>query len=861
MVVAVLASVAMVLWMAKRDPFFLGPLWGTLIALVASAGWVAWLVPVPSGDPVPWRETTLGKKPGEVISPIAAGALAAAVVAIGCLVGGYDGLPITICVALACLVPPALRRPGLLVLIIVSAIYLPLLGTYSLWDPWETHYGEVAREILARNDWISLWWAQDNWFWSKPILLFWAEAWSMGVAGVDFLPDAHPAHPEWAIRMPTFVMTIAALGVIYATIRRQFGARAGALAVLVTATMPQFFFISRQAITDLPLVAAITIAACCLLLAVEEDPEREATVFRIGPVKLSLQHAILFLVVLAVLPQAAYLISRNVSWIDGWHLVTHPDRFLYGSAGNIDIPGNPDPREQLPRVQGFGGQPFVQGILWLCALCAIAFIFRKERRQRPLLMYAFYFSCAIAFMAKGLLGLAIPGLIALLYLIASQRWALLGNGELRIASGTLVVVAVSLPWYLAMYVRHGSGFTNRLLIHDHINRLASGVHGDKGTIEYFLAQIGYATFPWVALIPAALVAFLGYRAHARSMNDSRSDTLLFLGLWLLSSFVLFSAMATKFHHYILPAIIPAAILIGIAMSQWWGPRRPFATLLAAAAAVFFVLGFAFLTGDPRGIIPAQAMEIDDWILQQADPAKAYACLAVGLLIIAVARSDLARAVTRIPSPRWSIAIGVALIMGACAVAFVGRDLSWVTTARPQGNERLIHLFVYNYGRLWPEHLDYRPILSGFAITATLLTAAAGFQAWRQVASRGLMGLAIVFSAWALNVYMVDLADHWGIRNLTERYYADRQSADEPLVAWQMNWKGENFYTGNRVHVFAEIDNKRITKWLEENRGRRAYFVFEHKRYPSFKKLVPDRPIRELSTKRDCNKLLLIELEI
>ncbi|MDH3845747.1 MAG: glycosyltransferase family 39 protein, partial [Myxococcales bacterium] len=355
LVVAVLASVAMVLWMAKRDPFFLGPLWGTLIALVASAGWVAWLVPVPSGDPVPWRETTLGKKPGEVISPIAAGALAAAVVAIGCLVGGYDGLPITICVALACLVPPALRRPGLLVLIIVSAIYLPLLGTYSLWDPWETHYGEVAREILARNDWISLWWAQDNWFWSKPILLFWAEAWSMGVAGVDFLPDAHPAHPEWAIRMPTFVMTIAALGVIYATIRRQFGARAGALAVLVTATMPQFFFISRQAITDLPLVAAITIAACCLLLAVEEDPEREATVFRIGPVKLSLQHAILFLVVLAVLPQAAYLISRNVSWIDGWHLVTHPDRFLYGSAGNIDIPGNPDPREQLPRVQGFGG--------------------------------------------------------------------------------------------------------------------------------------------------------------------------------------------------------------------------------------------------------------------------------------------------------------------------------------------------------------------------------------------------------------------------------------------------------------------------------------------------------------------------
>lgn len=851
----------MVLWMANRDPFSFGPLWGTLIAFVASVAWVAWSVPGPTGDAVSWRGTTLAKRPGELVSPLASAVLATLVLVMGSWVGGYDALPVTICIALLCLVPPALRRPGLLVLVIVSALYLPLLGSYGLWDPWETHYSEVAREILARNDWISLWWAQDNWFWSKPVFLFWAEAWSMGVAGIDFMPDANPAHPEWAMRMPTFVMTIAALGVVYETIRRQFGSRAGALAALVTATMPQFFFISRQAITDLPLVAAITIAACCLLMAVQEDPEREATVFQVGPIKLSLQHVILFFVVLAVLPQAAYLISRNVSWIDGWHLVAHPDRFLYGSAGNVDVPGNPDPRDQLPRVPGLGGQPFVQGILWLSALGAIAFILRKERRQRPLLMYAFYLSCAIAFLAKGLLGLAIPGLIALLYLVASRRWALLGDGELRIASGALVVVAVSLPWYLAMVVRHGSGFTNRLLIHDHINRLASGVHGDKGTVEYFLTQIGYATFPWVALIPAALMVFLWYRTQARSMNDRRSDTVLFLGLWFLSSFVLFSAMMTKFHHYIFPAIIPVGILIGIAMAEWWGPKRPLATVFAVSAAVLLVAGFAFLTGDPRGIIPAEAMGIDDWILQQSNPAKAYACLGAGLFMVVMARRTLSKAETRVPSSRWSIAVGVALIMGACVVAFVGRDLSWATTARPQGNERLIHLFVYNYGRLWPEHLDYRAILTGFAIASALLTAAAAFQAWRNVAARAFMGLAIVFCAWGLNVYMIDLSDHWGLRNLAQRYYDDRQSAEEPLIAWQMNWKGENFYTGNRVHVFAELDNKRMKKWLEANQGRRAYFVFEHKRYPNFKKLVPDRPIRELSTKRDCNKFLLVELEI
>ena len=172
-----------------------------------------------------------------------------------------------------------------------------------------------------------------------------------------------------------------------------------------------------------------------------------------------------------------------------------PTGFSMGRRAISTSQGNPTPRDQSPRVGGLGGQPFVQGILWLAVLSGLAMSLRKERRMRPLLMYTFYLFCAIAFMAKGLLGLAIPGAAALFYLIASRRWTLLTSGELRVATGVLIVTAVSMPWYLAMYVRHGPSFTNRLLIHDHINRLASGVHGDTGTVEYFLAQAGYADIP------------------------------------------------------------------------------------------------------------------------------------------------------------------------------------------------------------------------------------------------------------------------------------------------------------------------------------------------------------------------------
>src|SRR5689334_22087391 len=64
-------------------------------------------------------------------------------------------------------------------------LYVPFSGNYGLWDPWETHYGEVARQMAARGDYISLWWPgspQDpasGVFWSKPVLTFWLMAVSL----------------------------------------------------------------------------------------------------------------------------------------------------------------------------------------------------------------------------------------------------------------------------------------------------------------------------------------------------------------------------------------------------------------------------------------------------------------------------------------------------------------------------------------------------------------------------------------------------------------------------------------------------------------------------------------------------------
>jgi hypothetical protein len=118
-----------------------------------------------------------------------------------------------------------------------------------------------------------------------------------------------------------------------------------------------------------------------------------------------------------------------------------------------------------------------------------------------------------------------------------------------------------------------------------------------------------------------------------------------------------------------------------------------------------------------------------------------------------------------------------------------------------------------------------------------------------------------FSAWALNVYLIDLSPHWGQRELVKRYYQERHGAEEPLLAWQMNWKGENIYTGNRVHVFVQLDNKAVNKWMEQHANSTAFFVLEHSRLGNFKRMMGKRKVEELTTARDNNKFILVRAEI
>ena len=70
---------------------------------------------------------------------------------------------------------------ALVIFLIGCLIYLPRLGAYPFWDPWEPHYTQVAWEMQERLTWNNPWYrGLDNW-WSKPILMLWLLRASLGV--------------------------------------------------------------------------------------------------------------------------------------------------------------------------------------------------------------------------------------------------------------------------------------------------------------------------------------------------------------------------------------------------------------------------------------------------------------------------------------------------------------------------------------------------------------------------------------------------------------------------------------------------------------------------------------------------------
>jgi hypothetical protein len=209
-------------------------------------------------------------------------------------------------------------------------------------------------------------------------------------------------------------------------------------------------------------------------------------------------------------------------------------------------------------------------------------------------------------------------------------------------------------------------------------------------------------------------------------------------------------------------------------------------------------------------------------------------------------------------------LGAAAFAGALATLLVGRDLAM----KPEGAEmsggiRLLQLFTYNYKRPWPDTLDFSAVLGAFTLVAGILGVALAVRSLRRHAVMALCAFGLLWAVWGLDVYMMALSPHWGQHEVIEAYYRDRNNPTEILVAYQMNWKGENFYTGNHIPAFVS-SGATFQTWLKKEKEKGAtvmYFITEHSRTSGLRSEVAGKSYKEITDKALNNKFVVVRAEL
>ncbi|MFJ7882775.1 lipid IV(A) 4-amino-4-deoxy-L-arabinosyltransferase [Pseudomonas sp. NPDC096917] len=203
-----------------------------------------------------------------------------------------------------------------------------------------------------------------------------------------------------------------------------------------------------------------------------------------------------------------------------------------------------------------------QFTLWVnLSLVALWFAFdAKNRRARLSAWVVLGAACGMGFLTKGFLAWLLPVLIGLPYALWQRRVKdLLLYGPLAL----LVATAVCLPWALAIE-HQAPDFWQFFFWNEHIRRFSASDAQHTQPWWFYLPLLLAASLPWAALLPSTLVD---------AWKQKSQPAIGYLLLWLLLPLGMFSLSKGKLPTYILPCLLPLALLMGHALIAWVNQGR------------------------------------------------------------------------------------------------------------------------------------------------------------------------------------------------------------------------------------------------------------------------------------------------
>jgi 4-amino-4-deoxy-L-arabinose transferase-like glycosyltransferase len=195
---------------------------------------------------------------------------------------------------------------------------------------------------------------------------------------------------------------------------------------------------------------------------------------------------------------------------------------------------------------------------------------------------AFYIFIALAILAKGPVGIVLPGLIILLFLLyvgqgLGQFWSVIQ--EMKPIRGLLIILAIALPWYLFVTWANGEAYLNSFFGYHNFERFTNVVnkHSAPWYFYFIVVLMGFA--PWSLYLPVAIARLKWWQRNYWQRQPRIQHLGLFALAWFVGIFGFFTVAATKLPSYVLPLMPAAAILVALLFTSNYPQSDPVPPLL------------------------------------------------------------------------------------------------------------------------------------------------------------------------------------------------------------------------------------------------------------------------------------------
>ena len=236
-----------------------------------------------------------------------------------------------------------------------------------------------------------------------------------------------------------------------------------------------------------------------------------------------------------------------------------------------------------PRLVMFARRIFID--IWISAFMVLILTFfalaERFPHRRRLFLMLMYVAVGLGILTKGPIAAALPGLVFALYLLVHRE--LRRASEMMIPLGALIVAAIVVPWYYALYLRDGWTPIVSFFFGENITRFTSGVGQITRRPWWFYGPVLLGDgLPMSLFLVAAAVLWL------RRTPGDRLLTLLWL--WILTIVLFFSFSHDKQDLYVLPIVPAVAALGACAIVRWTEIPRVVTVSSAVAGVLFAALG-------------------------------------------------------------------------------------------------------------------------------------------------------------------------------------------------------------------------------------------------------------------------------